>query len=123
MNNDLFKKIAKQEREALAFGFYWENIDQLIDQICSECAEIRESWEKGDSVHLQEEIGDLLHAAVCLAIFCKMDPHETLKKNIDKFQKRYDRVVALVKQEGREHLLGESLEILMHYWNRAKKSP
>lgn len=116
----LFKQIEKQELDAQEFGFYWENFHQLIEQIQSECVEIEEAWDKKNSLHLQEEIGDLIQAAVSLAIFCKFDPHETLLKSIEKFQRRYDAVVQLAHSDGYENLHKQSFETLMDYWNRAK---
>lgn len=116
----LLKQVEKQELEAEKFGFYWENFHQLIEQIQSECVEIQEAWAKGDSLHLQEEIGDLIQASVSLAVFCKLDPQETLLKSIEKFQRRYDAVVQLVQNEGHENLHNQSFEVLMDYWNRAK---
>ena len=68
----LFKRIEEQELTAKQYGFYWERIDQLLDQIKSECEEVEESWKKNDRAHLQEEVGDLLNAAVSLAIFCNL---------------------------------------------------
>ena len=116
----LLKQVEKQELEAKEFGFYWENLHQLIEQIQSECVEIQEEWNKENSLHLQEEVGDLIQAAISLAIFCKLDPRETLLKSIEKFQRRYDAVVQLARSEGYGNLHKQSFEILMDYWNRAK---
>lgn len=119
-NDCLLKQVEKQELEAKKFGFYWENFNQLIEQIQNECVEAKEAWDKGNEVHLQEEVGDLIQAAVSLAVFCKLDPRETLTKSIEKFQRRYDVVVQLAQSEGHENLHEKSFELLMDYWNRAK---
>lgn len=116
----LLKKVEEQEIAAREFGFYWENLRQLIEQIQSECLEVEEAWQKNDRTHLQEEIGDLIQAAVALAVFCDLDPHETLSKSIQKFQKRYDIVVELAKRDGYDHLHKQSFEVLMNYWNLSK---
>lgn len=115
-----FKLIEASESKAKAFGFYWENIDQLIEQIQSECLEIQEAWQKQDRGHLQEEVGDLLLAAISLAVFCKIDAEETLHKSLEKFQKRYARLVSLAEQDGHANLKGKSMEVLTNYWNQAK---
>lgn len=117
---DLFTEVERQENEAKKFGFYWEHLDQLIDQIQSECKEVKEAWEHNDLTHLQEELGDLMQAAISLAVFCNVDPAATLKKSIDKFQKRYDAVVDLAQKDGHQTLHGKSFDELMTYWNRAK---
>lgn len=116
----LLKKVEKQELAAKAFGFYWESVPQLIAQIQNECTEIQEAWDKEDIDHVQEEIGDLMQAAISLAVFCELDPRTTLSKSIEKFQRRYDTVVQLARNEGRDNLHKQSFETLMDYWNRAK---
>ena len=121
MPKDLLKHIEEQEKIARQFGFYWGHIDELIEQIQSECIEIKEAWQKEDREHLQEEIGDLLLAAVSLAIFCGLDPHSTLLKSSEKYQKRYDQLVTLVQKDGFSHLRDQPTDILLKYWNQAKK--
>lgn len=116
----LLKKVEKQELVAKEFGFYWENFSQLIEQIQNECMEIQEARDKKDINHLQEEVGDLIQAAISLAVFCGLDPHETLSKSIEKFQRRYDVIVQLAHSEGHENLHKQSYEALMNYWKRAK---
>lgn len=120
-NECLLKRVETQEMAARKFGFYWERINQLLEQIQSECIEVQEAWEEGDRPHLQEEIGDLLHTTVCLAIFFDFDPHETLLKSIEKFQKRYNSVVELAQRDGYTHLQNQSFDVLLDYWKRAKE--
>jgi uncharacterized protein YabN with tetrapyrrole methylase and pyrophosphatase domain len=117
----LLKRVEEQEIAARNFGFYWEHINQLIEQIQNECIEIQEAWQKNDPSHLQEEVGDLLQAAIGLAVFCNLDPHDTLLKSIEKFQKRYDTVVKLAQDDGHKDLHQQPFEVLMSYWNRAKQ--
>ena len=117
----LLKQIEKKEIKAKKFGFYWEHFHQLFDQIQSECIEIQQAWDNQDMPNLEEEIGDLIQAAVSLAVFCKLDPRQTLLKSIDKFDKRYEAVVKLAQQDGLENLHGQSFDKLIHYWSLAKK--
>jgi uncharacterized protein YabN with tetrapyrrole methylase and pyrophosphatase domain len=119
-DNCLLKQVENQELECKKFGFYWERFSQLMEQIQSECKEIQEAWENNNIPHLQEEIGDLIQAAISLAIFCQFDPHETLSKSIKKFQKRMDALVEMAKEDGYDNLHNQSFETLMNYWNRAK---
>lgn len=121
-NDCLFKRVEEQEIVARKFGFYWEHLDQLIEQIRNECIEIQEAWQKNDSSHLKEEVGDLLLAAISLSVFCNLDPHDTLLKSIEKFQKRYDTVVKLAQEDGHNDLHQQPFEVLMRYWNQAKQT-
>lgn len=119
---DVFKKIVEQERIALEFGFYWANYDQLLEQIQSEANEIKEAVLLKDRTHLQEEIGDLISAAISLCVFFNFDPYTTISESVEKMQKRFDLMVSIVKQDGLENLQGKSLEVLLAYWERAKKA-
>jgi uncharacterized protein YabN with tetrapyrrole methylase and pyrophosphatase domain len=122
MKEDLIKRVELQEIDANNFGFSWETIHQLINQIRSECDEVLEAYEKKDQSHLQEEIGDLMQASICLAVFCGLDAHETLLKSSQKFQKRLDTVMSLAKKDGHSTLHNQPFDVLMGYWNQAKSS-
>jgi uncharacterized protein YabN with tetrapyrrole methylase and pyrophosphatase domain len=118
---DLFQRIIEQQSAADKFGFSWENIGQLLQQIRAEADEVEIAAQTSDRAHLQEEIGDLMNAAVCLSFFCGFNPTETLAANIDKFQHRYNALVNFVTQDGLESLHKQPADVLMHYWNRAKQ--
>lgn len=120
-DNCLLKQVENQELECKKFGFYWGEFSQLMEQIRSESCEIQEAWDNKNIPHLQEEIGDLIQAAISLAVFCELDPHETLLKSIKKCQKRIDAVVQMAKEDGYDDLHNQSYDMLMSYWNRAKE--
>lgn len=117
----LFERVEELEKKSLQFGFYWENLQQLIEQIQSECKEVQEAWEKNDAAHLQEEIGDLIHATLSLAVFCKLDSYETLLKSTKKYEKRFNALVKLAQADGHDHLNEQPFELLKTYWDRAKR--
>jgi NTP pyrophosphatase (non-canonical NTP hydrolase) len=117
----LLKQVEQQELTAKEFGFYWEALPQLMTQIERECREIEEAHQSGHQAHLQEEIGDLMHAAIGLAVFCQLDPKETLRKSIDKFQRRYETLVKLAQADGYQNLHGQPFSLLLQYWQRAKQ--
>lgn len=119
-SKDLIEIIQAQEKVAIQFGFYWESLQQLLDQIRSECSEVEEAYNAKDKKHLQEEVGDIMNASVSLAIFCGLDPHQVLEESTVKFQKRYDIVVKLAQKDGFETLEGQPLHVLMKYWNQSK---
>ena len=120
---DLLEKVKKLEQDADYFGFRWEKADQIMRQIHSECLEIEEHLvsDEPNQTALQEEIGDLLHAAFSLCVFCKCDPRDTLQLTLDKFERRLDAVKKLAAADGKTTLTGHSFAELMHYWDQAKK--
>jgi uncharacterized protein YabN with tetrapyrrole methylase and pyrophosphatase domain len=122
MSVDLLNKLVKLEQNASEFGFCWENTDQIMDQITSECNEVTEHLQSAeiDRNGLQEEIGDLLHAVFSLCVFCELDPKETINKSVNKFESRLDMVIHIAKEQGVKSLSGYSFDELMRYWDEAK---
>lgn len=121
----LLEKIVKLEKEADDFGFKWENTDQIMAQIHSECDEVTEQLQNtefdANKVKLEEEIGDLLHAVFSLCVFCKLSPQTTLEKTLTKFERRLSAVKQLANAHGLMTLENHSFGELMEYWARAKK--
>lgn len=120
-SKDLFCKVVEIEEQAKQYGFYWQHIEELIAQIRNECNEIHEAHQKNDRRHLQEEIGDVMLASISLAIFCDVDPYDTLKSSIEKFQKRYDKVIQIAKRAGYTNLRNQPMDVLLDFWAKAKQ--
>lgn len=117
-----FEKLIQLEKQADDFGFSWPDPFMILKQITSECREIEENLEqKGSAAHLQEEIGDLLHAAFSLCIFCKFDPEATVKQSLKKFETRLLGVERLAKEAGYTNLQGQSFETFMAFWEAVKQ--
>lgn len=117
----VFEEIEQLEQEAAVFGLQWETKDQIMTQIRNECLEIEEhlySPEQRDA--LQDEIGDLLHAAFSLCVFNNFSPEVTLRKSLDKFEHRLNAMKDIAKEQGLPHLRGKSFDELMQYWEQAK---
>lgn len=120
----ILKKLTHLEKEAEDFGFKWDNTQQIMAQIKSECIEIDEHLSPitdDNKSKLQEEIGDLLHAVFSLCVFCKFDTEETLKNSIDKFERRLTAVKNIAQENGITTLNGHTFDELMQFWDRAKK--
>lgn len=119
---DIFKRLTSIEKQADDFGFMWSNTAQILEQIQSECEEIKDSLAQlGDRQHLQEEMGDLIHAVFSLCLFMKFDPEETCLKSIEKFEKRFAELKQLAHAAGFETLQGQPVDVLMHFWIQAKE--
>lgn len=122
---DLLEKVVVLEKNAEEFGFCWENTEQIMAQIKSECVEISEHLQgkisEANALELEEEIGDLLHAVFSLCVFCKLSPKTTLEKTLSKFEGRLNAVKHLAKERGLTNLSGFAFEQLMELWDQAKK--
>lgn len=124
--SDLLYQVQALEQAADDFGFSWENPQQIMAQILSECEEIqvhlKANSEQTNTQELQEEIGDLLHAVFSLAVFCQFNPKKTLEKTLSKFENRLTRVKQLAYSQGLCNLKGQPFDELMRFWNQAKQS-
>ncbi len=117
----IFEEIELLEQEAVIFGLQWETTDQIMTQIRNECLEIEEHLNCPEQREaLQDEIGDLLHAAFSLCIFNKFSPEDTLQKSLDKFEHRLNAMKDIAQEQGLTHLRGKSFDELMQYWEQAK---
>ncbi len=109
------------ETESAAFGLSYPNVEMVLDQIKDECLEIQETIHQEEGkVRLQEEVGDLLHAALSLCLFLELDMEETITKANTKFASRLQKVKALAQSLGLSSLHEQSPEALTAIWNQAK---
>jgi uncharacterized protein YabN with tetrapyrrole methylase and pyrophosphatase domain len=118
---NILTKLLELEHEASDFGFAWENSEQIMTQILSECGEVKVHLYDENKGKLQEEIGDLLHGIFSLCAFNKIDALETLTNSVNKFERRFRVVQQLAKEQGYISLNGESFEKLMELWDVSKK--
>ena len=115
------QKLVTLEKEVRAFGFTWPDINMIIEQAVSECAEISQVIEQREGEQrLQEEIGDLLHTAISLCIFANFNVGQTLDKVIQKFGARFRGVQMLASKRGFASLQGQSVDLKLELWREAK---
>ena len=113
--------LIKLDHESRQFGFDWPNQDAILDQVIDECREIREDIQGCAAPHkIQEEIGDLLHAAISLCIFSGFDVNDTLAKVNIKFERRMTLLKKLAKERGLKNLDGKTTEFILGLWSEIK---
>jgi MazG family protein len=88
-------------RKAARAGFDWHDADGIFEKLREEMAEVRHALAEKDSKKAEEELGDLLFAAVNLARFVKVDPEIALKKANRKFHRRFTEMEKTALQSGR----------------------
>ncbi|HLW43419.1 MAG TPA: nucleoside triphosphate pyrophosphohydrolase [Candidatus Acidoferrales bacterium] len=80
-------------RRAANVGFDWENIEGVLEKLEEEISELREALRQPEKSKLQakieEELGDLLFAAVNVARLAGADPELALKRANAKFTARF----------------------------------
>jgi tetrapyrrole methylase family protein / MazG family protein len=87
-------------RKASRAGFDWDNAEGVFEKLREESAELRHATEKKDAERMEEEMGDLLFAAVNLARVLQVDPEIALKNANAKFARRFREMERLSAKKG-----------------------
>ncbi len=109
----------KVQKKAAAVGFDWGSASDALPKVLEEAQEVREALEKGEG--LEEELGDLLFAAVNVARLAKIQPELALKGAVDKFVRRFEATEGLIHSDGKR-MEDMTLDEMDAYWDRVKKS-
>ena len=110
----LAQKISKR---AVKVGFEWPDEQSLYDCFYSEIEEFKQAQNEQNKVHMEEEYGDILFAAVNLARWNKIDAEQALLKANKKFEKRFRKMEELATKPLTEYSF-EEYDLL---WKQAKK--
>lgn len=112
-------------RRAANVGFDWENVGGVFEKLNEEARELRLALDRRDDANsgaegkVEEEMGDLLFAAVNLARQAGVEPEIALKRASRKFMERFQWMENRAKDQGRrfaEVPRGEMEKL----WNRSK---
>jgi tetrapyrrole methylase family protein/MazG family protein len=89
-------------RRAARVGFDWEDAAGIFEKLNEEATELKGAMNAPGQARVEEELGDLLFAAVNLARFLKVDPEIALKKANAKFSRRFRQMEQMARARGRE---------------------
>jgi MazG family protein len=106
-------------RKASRIGFDWEDAGGVIAKMQEEAEELRNALSTRDQSKVEEEMGDLLFAAINLSRFLHIDPEIALKKANAKFSRRFRTMEKMARKTSREFkdLPREEMEAL---WDATK---
>lgn len=107
----------KIQKKAAKAGFAWESAADALDKLDEEAAELRRAVSAGE--HVEEELGDVLFAAVNAASCLQIDPEAALHQACEKFIGRFGAMeqAALLRGAQLEDL---SRPELLQLWNEQK---
>ena len=109
------------QRRAARVGFDWPDADGALRKVEEELAEVRVARASGSPAAIEEEVGDLLFAAVNAGRLCGVGCEDALRAATRKFRRRFEQMEALVADEGlRIEELG--LEALDQRWSAVKRA-
>jgi len=106
-------------RRASRIGFDWDDVEGVIAKLQEELSELAAARSAQSSEQIEDELGDVLFAAVNLARFLKVDPEIALKRSNAKFTSRFQEMERLARASGRvlANAPRSEMELL---WERAK---
>ena len=109
-----------QERAA-GIGFDWPDASGPMAKVKEETSELEQEAGNARRETIEEEIGDLLFAAVNLSRKLGVEPGQALERANAKFTKRFEQVEQLAEERGLE--MGRaSLEELDKLWDEVKQN-
>jgi tetrapyrrole methylase family protein / MazG family protein len=89
-------------KKAARAGFDWDDTAGIFDKMREEIAELQAAIDANRPAKVEEELGDLLFAAVNLARFLQVDPEIALKNANAKFVRRFHQMEGLAQSTGRK---------------------
>ena len=104
----------KLQDKARKAGFDWDSVGPALDKLSEETEELRAAVRDGTNV--EEELGDLLFAAVKAGRFLGLDSEQALHAACEKFIRRFRRVEELSDKP----LPQQDVSALEALWRRAK---
>lgn len=110
----------KIQSKAERAGFEWPSVREALDKLEEELGELKTAIDEQSNI--EEELGDLLFAAVKVGRFCGLDSEAALAGTCEKFIRRFSGVEAAVTAQGKT-MREVPLDQLMALWNREKHHP
>ena len=91
----------KLQKRAARVGFDWPAVDEVLDKIAEECAELAEERATGNTGDIAEEYGDLLFAFVNLGRHLGVEAEAALRGANAKFTRRFQDIEARLAARGK----------------------
>jgi MazG family protein len=108
----------KLQKKAARQRFDWDSVEPVFAKVREELAELHDAYESGDQRQIEEEIGDLLFAAVNLARHLHVDAESALRASSRKFEERFRWMEGRLGERPMSECEPEVLDTL---WDEAKR--
>jgi MazG family protein len=117
-------RAVKLQAKAARVGFDWPSLDPVLVKAEEELAELKAARADADSgtaptAKVVEEFGDLLFVMANIARHLKIDPEAALRDANVKFMRRFGKIEAALRAEGRSPQ-DATLEEMDQLWDEAK---
>ncbi len=110
---------AKLQKRAAKVGFDWPNVEQVIEKLEEEVAELKQAIYENDTQAMEEELGDVLFSCVNVGRHLKLESEKALRQANRKFESRF-RYIELALSRSGKSFESSSLDVLESLWQEAK---
>ena len=107
----------KLQSKASKAGFEWKDVNGALQKLQEETDELQQAVLTGGDV--EDELGDVLFAAVKVGRFSGADPEVALHRTCEKFIRRFRYVEQQLAEQGKD-MSAAPLEEMTKLWNEAK---
>ena len=107
------------QEKASRVGFDWNDVEQVIDKVEEEIAELRAALRENQKMQIREEFGDLIFSLVNLSRFIDVVAEDALRLSINKFISRFEQIEKHFNNDYQK-LRSASLEELDRIWDDIK---
>jgi len=94
-------RAVKLSKRAAGVGFVWPSVNEVIDKLDEEVAELKAEIAAGDLEKARQEIGDVLFVVANLARTLEVDPEDALRATNAKFTRRFSYIEAKLAERGK----------------------
>ena len=113
-------RAVKLSRRAARVGFVWPSIDEVLEKLEEEIAELKAELAAGESAKAGEELGDILFVCANIARELDVDPEAALRGANAKFTRRFEFIEARLREAGTSPTEA-SLAEMEALWGEAKE--
>ncbi len=106
-------------KRVVKVGFEWPTVNEVLDKVEEEIAELRAEIARGETARAADELGDLLFTLVNVARHLKIDPEDALRRMTLRFAARFRHIERHAADTGRA-VSDLSLEEMETVWQAAK---
>lgn len=117
-------RASEVSKRVVKVGFEWPTVNEVLDKVDEELAELRAEIAAGETGRMADELGDLLFTLVNVGRQLKIDPEDALRRMTARFAARFRHIEAHAEATGRA-LNDLPLDEMEAVWQEAKreKSP
>ncbi len=112
-------RAVKLSKRAARVGFVWPSVNEVLDKLDEEVAELKVEVAAGDLDKIRRELGDVLFVLANIARTLDIEPEDALRATNAKFVRRFGFIEAALAERGKTPEMSDLAE-MDTLWDAAK---